>query len=307
MNNEKLAIIILNYKSYEKTIECIDSILNNHIQYDYRVYIVDNNSPNDSYHVLSSRFAQINNITCIKNSSNSGYAAGNNVGIREAMRDQFNYIMIANNDVVFQKNAINTLISFMIDHPDSGAVGPKILDPKGTIQKDSCRNKLGFKEKIFVTTPLRLLDFMKVNEKFYYSGFKFDQPKQVYALSGSCMLLRREVFDLVGLLDENTFLYEEEAILYSKVETTPFKVYIQPKAEIIHYHGATTSSNKAFAFIEYVKSEQYYSISYLKLRRSQLGLLKLIRAVQYLLKCPKDINFRKDFRKFLKILFKWGE
>jgi len=300
--SKTIGIVVLNYNTYEKTIECIDSIINN-CSYDFKIYVIDNNSPNDSFFILREKYKDTNRINCFKNSNNSGYAAGNNVGIKMALEDNMDYILISNNDVAYKANAIDYLAQFLDTHGNCGCVGPKIIDSNGRIQRDCIRNKQGYMEKIFTTTPLRLLDFFGITSNYYYTYYDYIKPKQVYSLNGCCMLFRKEIFEHIGFLDENTFFYQEEAILFSKIENTIYKVYIDPNAEIIHYHGASTEGNEGFAMLHFVKSEKYYCTQYLFLSKTKLFILLFLRWLQYLRKCFFYKSYRKNYWNFLKVIF----
>ena len=296
-----LAIVILNFNTYEKTIECIESILKTYSE-NLTIYVIDNFSNNDSYKILKRRYEDFNNIYIMKSLENGGYAKGNNIGIKRAIKDKQKYILVCNNDIIFKENSIKNMID-LIKNENVHAVGPKILNEKGNFQKDSLKNKLGFKEKIFVTTPLRIFDFWNINNKYYYDYLDKSKVLNVYCLSGSCILFKSYVLNEIGLFDERTFLYEEEPILFRKFNKKGYKAFYQPNSEIIHLHGFTTKSNKAKSSLAFIKSEKYYCKEYLKIGNIKYFILIFIRCIQYLFRCTNDPNFRKHFKEFLNVVF----
>ena len=101
---EKIGVVVLNYMTFESTIECIDSLKkfnDNRVN----IYIIDNCSTNNSYDILNEKYLNDNKIEVIKNEFNGGYAAGNNVGVKKALEDNCDYIIISNNDIIFLENS----------------------------------------------------------------------------------------------------------------------------------------------------------------------------------------------------------
>ncbi|UBK83912.1 glycosyltransferase family 2 protein [Clostridium perfringens] len=297
-----LAVIILNFNTYEKTIECVESILNTYDN-DLSIYIIDNCSKNNSYNILKNKFSSFDNIFIIKSLENGGYAKGNNIGIKKAIYDKNDYLLICNNDVIFKHNSIKNMLS-LIKNKHIHAVGPKILNEKNEFQEDSFKNKLGFKEKIFVTTPLRILNFKKIKDNYYYKNLDRNNILKVYCLSGSCMLFKSYVLEDIGLFDEKTFLYEEEPILFSKFNNKGYNAFYQPNSEVIHLHGFTTKSNRANSFLAFLKSEKYYCKEYLEIGTLKYSIIVILRSLQYICRCTSDKSFRKSLREFINVIFK---
>ena len=129
-------IVILNYGTYDLTIEVIKQLYEN-LEYDnYRVMVVDNCSPNESADVLKKKSKELNYIF-FANSVNSGYATGNNIGIRYAIDNDFQYTWILNNDVELrEKNVLKELVCILQMHEEIGCIGPKIYNADGTILSD---------------------------------------------------------------------------------------------------------------------------------------------------------------------------
>lgn len=110
--NVLIGIVILNYNTYNKTIECVNSILDTYVEKKV-IYIVDNNSPNNSYEKLTQNYRGIDYIKVIKSVENGGYAKGNNIGLKACLIDECKYVIVSNNDIIFCNNSIRTLFDFI--------------------------------------------------------------------------------------------------------------------------------------------------------------------------------------------------
>ena len=121
-----IGIVILNYNSWNDTAECVRSILNEESKAEYKIYLVDNGSlqrPTEE----QSEFFRKAGLELIQNSENKGYSAGNNVGIKKALDDGCDAVLISNSDVRYEKDSIYQLYDYLSHHPEAGIVGPKII------------------------------------------------------------------------------------------------------------------------------------------------------------------------------------
>ena len=129
-----LGIIIINYNQSEKTIKCIESIANTSKQ-NYKIYLLDNHSLDESKEVLKQRYEEDTKVELIFAEKNLGYARGNNLCLRKAQIDKCEYVLISNNDIIFKENAIDILYQTIREKQDYFIVAPKVLKPDNTIQK----------------------------------------------------------------------------------------------------------------------------------------------------------------------------
>ena len=121
---KKIAIIILTYNGKEDTLECLESV--SKINYkNFKTFVVDNNPSDDSVKCIEEKFK--NSITLIKNPNNDGFAEGNNAGIREALKDTFDYFFLLNNDTIVDPNILDELVFAADKKPNFGILGPKSL------------------------------------------------------------------------------------------------------------------------------------------------------------------------------------
>jgi len=189
------------------------------------------------------------------------------------------------------------MIDYIRDNPETGIVGPKILDSRNTVQRASLAVRTGLREKYLTRTILRI--FARALNKAYYASCAATSPLEVYAVSGCCFIISRSCAKALSpVFDENTFLYEEELILGIRMEKAGFKTVYLPKSVVFHYHGSSSKHVKAFAFTEFVKSEIYYCKSYLNANVFKVLPLYLIRISSYILRSFTSKDFLKGFPKF---------
>ena len=291
-----IGIVILNYRNWQDTLRCIQSIADNPPQEKYQIILVDNASPNAPEFDLRDIIEKYD-IVYIQNEKNKGYNAGNNVGIARALELGCDAILISNNDVCFSEDCIQKLWEYAKTHPNVGIVGPKILDKNGRIQKSNLCRRTGMKEKYLVRTRLNAI-FRKEHATYFGLDRDYNTTFEVYAVLGCCFLMTRECAQAVTPLDEHPFLYEEELILGIQMEQAGYRTVYHPDAVIEHLHGASTKHVKAFAFAHNVKSEIYYCREYLKASDAAIYPLYWYRVCLYLIRCLQYRDFRKNWKWF---------
>lgn len=225
-----LSIIIVNYKSKEKTLNCIKSIKESDLDnLRYEIIVVDNASGDDSKKIITVKYPEINFIQSAKN---LGMGGGNNLGIKQAIGE---FILILNPDTVVRKNAIKILYNYIKNNKRVGIVGPKLLNPDNTLQY-SC-----FRFPKFYTPILRRTFigkfFKKYLNNFLMEDFDHNSIKEVNWLMGSCLMIDKKNFNLIGpIFDKRFFMYCEDIDLCYRAREVKYKVIYNPEAIIIHDH-----------------------------------------------------------------------
>ena len=144
-----IGIVLLNYNNWQLTVDCIKSIQNT-TQCNYRIYVVDNAS---KVKALDSEIKYINdnkNVSLIFNSENKGYAAGNNIGMKCAIAEGCDHILISNNDVIFSEGCIDELKNYLDKNDNVAVVGPKVTIRRFTRNKYGMQNDYEGKVFIFI-------------------------------------------------------------------------------------------------------------------------------------------------------------
>lgn len=226
MNNFlKVSIIVLNWNNYKDTKNCLLSLKG--INYpNYEIIVIDNGSIDGSGKKLKEIFPS---YTFILNKENLGYTGGNNLGIKIAIDGGADYILILNNDTkVVNPNFLYKMIERMNEKPSVGIIGPKVFGSDGIVQETI----------LFVPTLLSSIReslFFKIHRK---TKKTYNVAQCVEAVSGVCWLIRREVIQNIGLLDEDYFMYGEEQDYCYRAEKAGWKIMFHPIESIIHYKNA---------------------------------------------------------------------
>ena len=228
----RLSIVFLNYNTRDLTRQALNSVLAAAEGLTVEIFVVDNASVDGSADMVAEEFPQ---VKLICNEANVGFAAGNNVALRQVTGE---YVLLINTDTIVRRDALRTMVEFLDAHPEAGACGCKILDPDGTLQLDSRR---GF------PTPLAAFCKMSGLSRFFpkhpliahYHMTYLDpeQTAEVEVLSGSCMMVRKAAMDQVGLLDEDYFMYGEDIDWCYRFHQAGWIIYYVPTTSIIHFRG----------------------------------------------------------------------
>lgn len=232
-------IILVNYNSTDHLLACVKSIYHSLTGVSSKIIVIDNDSKDNVEQVTAS----FPNIQLIKNTTNMGFAKAVNQGIGKG---SLPYIMLLNPDTSISEDFFSKALEFMEQHPDVGIVGPKILDPDGSVQ-GSARSFPTPLTAIFGRTSLltRLFPNNPISrQNILTTGFDGQSTVPVDWISGAGMLVRRKAIDKVGLMDERFFMYWEDADWCKRMWEAGWKVIYYPVISLTHHVG--TSSRKKF-------------------------------------------------------------
>lgn len=266
-----IGIVILNYETWDVTLQCMESIMEAENEEMIRIYLVDNASTRKKPKEID-RFIEQHSVTYIEAAENRGYAAGNNLGICRALEDQCTYVLITNNDIRFRSAAIHRMKQLLESSDRIGIVGPQVVGLDGIHQPSVAMYRTGIREIFHFYTGFRCFHRKAMRE---YQGMDQDAGGQypVYHVSGCCFLMNRKAAETLYPLDENTFLYDEELIIGIRMEQAGLQTWYCGTAVVEHHHGYTTQKNSAFMQKCIRESEQYYCREYLQANKIILYLL----------------------------------
>ena len=259
-----LSIIIVNWNTKEALKGCLESIYASGLHF-FEIIVADNASEDGSISMLEEEFPQ---VRLIKNTRNVGFARASNQGMFLSRGD---HILLLNSDTQIEAQALRRIIEFMEEHPQAGAMGPRLVLPDGRPQPYSfgCDPTLGYLLRRGLNLFLR---------KGYLHDWGTEEIREVDWVSGASLMLRRRALEETGLLDENFFLYFEDNDLCLRLRQKGWKVYFNPMVQVIHLGGESLVKNEP-ARAEYYRSLLYfYSKHYGKLKTAVLiTLLPLYR------------------------------
>ena len=228
----RLSVVFLNYNTRDLTRQALSSVLAAVEGLEVEIFVVDNASADGSADMVAEEFPQ---VKLICNEANVGFAAGNNVALRQVTGE---YALLINTDTIVRRDALRTMVEFLDAHPEAGACGCKILDPDGTLQLDSHR---GFPTPLAAFCKMsglsRLFPKHPLIAHYHMTYLDPEQTAEVEVLSGSCMMVRKAAMDQVGLLDEDYFMYGEDIDWCYRFHQAGWKIYYVPTTEIIHFRG----------------------------------------------------------------------
>lgn len=218
----------------------------------FELIIVDNGSSDDTATMLHSEFPA---ARLILNGKNDGFARPVNLALRES---HGRYLLVLNPDTIILPGAINELVKYMDSQPEVGICGPKVLNRNGSLQK-ACRR--GVSRPWAAFSYFSGLSSLFPHSKFF-GGYLLNyldenEVHEVDGVSGSCMLIRRQVMDQIGLFDELFFAYQEDADYCFQAKKAGWKIIYLPIAQIIHFGGQGGSRVQPYRSI-YEWHRSYY-------------------------------------------------
>lgn len=222
--NKKIAIIIVNWKQYELTINCLLSLKK--LEYkNWKVILVDNESNFEKINKIKSDF---NKVEVIESKENLGFASANNLGIKYAIKNKFEYVMLLNNDTEVNKKFLAPLLNSFQNDNSLGAVQPLIMNYNNRVK---VWNAGGYLNNFF--------GFPYTNKKLN------NKNRQIDWITGCCIVLKTKVIKKVGLIDEDFFAYYEDVDWSLRIKKLGYKLGVVESSVIFH-HGTKSSNDSNF-------------------------------------------------------------
>ena len=262
-----LSVIIVNYNVKEFLQNLIHSIYKAAQKITFEIIVVDNASDDGSVEFIRDKFPE---VKLFANDKNLGFSKANNIGLKVA---EGKYILLINPDTLVSEDTLEKMIRFFQDNPDAGLAGCKILNPDGSLQL-ACRRSFPGPWTSFckVTGLSSIFPKSKLFARYNLTFLNEDQTYEVDAISGSFMMFTKEIYNKVGGLDEQFFMYGEDLDFCYRVQKAGFKVVYVHSAQIIHYKGESTRRSSLD------ETKIFYSAMHLFVRKHLSGsfLLEII-------------------------------
>ena len=221
-----VSVVVVTYDALPWLERCLESVRG------LETIVVDHGSTDGTVELVRQRFPDVRLIE----QENLGLAAGWNAGMRRASGRWF---LILNADAWLPEGSLGRLVAFAEEHPEAAVVGPRLLNPDGSLQ----RSVRGFPTLWRLATEYlflrKLAPRTRLLNAFYAGGFRHDRVREVDVVMGACMLVRRAAVDQVGELDESFFLFSEETDWCYRFVQAGWKVLFFPGADCIHVGGAS--------------------------------------------------------------------
>lgn len=221
----EVAAVVVTYDALPWIERCLDSLRG------VETVVVDNGSRDGTVAFVRERFPAVR----VLESENRGLAAGWNLGVRATAG---RYVLLLNPDAWLLEGALERLVACAEARPRAAVVGPRLLDPDGTLQ----RSVRGFPTLWRLATEYLFLRKLAPRSRalnaFYAGGFDHDELREAEWLMGACLLLRRAAIEEVGPADEDFFLFSEETDWCYRFRRAGWEVVFCPAAECVHVGGA---------------------------------------------------------------------
>lgn len=247
-----LSIIIVNWNSAKYLKECLNSIFHETKGIDFEVIVVDNASYDAAGEMIEREFPA---VKFIQSHENSGFARANNLGFKNSSGRN---VLFLNPDTRVIGPAIKVMLHDLESIPDAGAVGPKLLYSDHSTQLHSVQP--------YPTILNQALDIDFLKNR--YPTWKMwglrplvqseGSPEKVEVVPGACLMVKKEIFQQVGLFSDEYFMYAEDIDLCYKINQTGRKVYYIGGAEVVHHGGASSRNGQAGFFQDVLMHESVF-------------------------------------------------
>ncbi len=227
-----ISIVVVNWKVRKLLEKCLQSIRKYKGDLNVEIFVVDNDSHDSTPEMI---MAEYPNVTMISLAHNIGFAKANNLAIKQSSAD---YILLLNPDAEITENFLTNTLKYLKDHPEVGILGPKILNPDGSLQR-SVRRFPDLLSQILVLFKLKkVLVNNTILDKYLSRNLDYNKEQSVAQVMGAAMLITRKVINDIGLLDEHFFIWFEEVDYCQRARDAGYDIKYYPNAEVIHQLGA---------------------------------------------------------------------
>src|SRR4028118_151058 len=239
----RLIIVIVNYRTPGLTIDCLHSLVSEvRSLSDTRVVVTDNASGDGSVEQIS-RAIETEGwsdwVSFMPLERNGGFAYGNNAAIRPVLQSTNppDYVLLLNPDTIVRPRALKVLVDFMDEHPEVGIAGSRLENPDSTPQHSAFRFHSVLSELDY---GLRIGAVSKLLARWWIAPPISEEPCQTDWVAGASMIVRREVFEAAGLMDEEYFMYYEEMDFCLQANRAGWSCWYVPESRVVHLVGQSS-------------------------------------------------------------------
>jgi len=282
--------VILNYNGFEDTNNCINSLKK--IDYpNIKIIIVDNASTDGSYEKLKQEFSE---IPVVVTEFNMGYTGGMNAGAKFALKNETDYILLSNNDMLYEKDFLTVLVQKMEYDHRIGIVSPKVL----YMHDKNMIYCAGADFKPFRCGAVNMFKGMSAHE---YGN----EQREISSAEGSCLLIRKDVFDKAGFYNDKYFIYFEDIDFSDRVRKY-FKIFYEPRSIVYHKTGAglTWQDFSPFYYYYFSRNRLIYFSKFNFFVKTYVVIYSILNSIAKSIVLGKAFLVKKGKRKRITNAFK---
>lgn len=257
-----LAVIVVSWNTASLLAGCLRAIPKAAGELIHRVLVVDNGSSDGTAEMVARHFPH---VRLIRNTSNVGFAKGNNQGMREPESRAARHVLLLNSDTLPDPGSLSSLVQFLDRHADAGAVGPRLVNGEGIPQPYA-----------FGGDPSPGYILARMAKRFLLHramhNWATDTIQMVDWVSGACLMVRRQAIDQIGLLDEGFFMFFEDNDWCLRMRRHGWKIYFTPRASVVHYGGQGLAQNPSARQSYYHSLNHFYEKHYGRFARLLLTI-----------------------------------
>lgn len=246
-----LSIIIVSWNVRGLLQACLHSIDSQRHGLDVEVIVVDGASADGSPAMVREAFPWVKLIAC---DENVGFPRGNNLGLAAA---NGRFLLLLNPDTEIIQDALPVMVNYLLQHQDVGLVGPQLLNSDGSLQS-SRRRFPTLTTALFESTWLESVAPQRILRHYYAQDLPDDAAADVDWVTGACMLIRREIYNVIGGMDEAYFMYSEELDWCRRIKDAGWRVVYYPGAQVLHHVGKSSEQAVTARHINFQRAKLRY-------------------------------------------------
>ena len=268
MSAVDISIVIVNWKVRPLLEKCLNAIIADTVDFNTEIFVIDNDSRDGSPEMIMAEYPQ---VTMIALPSNRGFAAANNLGLKQA---RGKYLFLLNPDTEVQPGFFKTIFKYLEANPEVGIVGPKILNSDLSLQP-SVRRFPDLTSQLLTLLKLQnVWPDNKVFDRYFAKDFDYSQEQIVDQIMGAAIVITREAFENIGLLDQRFFIWFEEVDYCRRAKKKGIVIKYLPTATVLHHGGSSFAKQQTFQNqLVFSSSLFYYFLKHQALWKTLIILL----------------------------------
>lgn len=287
-----LSIVIVSFKVKSFLHDCLKSIEHYPPNVTFDVFVVDNHSQDGTVDMVKKEFSWVKLIASQKN---LGFAKGNNIALDHVEGE---FVLLLNPDTEVLPHTLSTLVKTFRAYPHAGAMGPRLLNPDGSLQP-SCKQFPRLRSLIFNHLFLDTL-FPKhsVMGAYEMNGWSHDQFREVDQPMGAALIVRKKVIDEIGFMDERFYMFFDEVDWCYRIKQAGYKIYFTPATQIIHHGGQSIrQAEMRMSYYWHKSLKQFFAKHYhipewgMNIILSVLWMIKILMVPLLLIACVSIVRY----------------